>query len=105
MSLPSIPGQWPSRGGSVQFPCKMCTARTARPNRRLSLPTERPSLRHAEELLNFAEHLHEPVDLGGGVVEVEAGSGGGLDPQLAHQRLVAVVPAPQGNATLITSCA
>jgi len=59
-------------------------------------------LRNAEELLDFSQHLHKAVSLRRRVVEVKTGAGGGFNPQLAHQRLVAVVPAAQRNAALVS---
>jgi hypothetical protein len=54
-----------------------------------------------EEFLDFGKDLGQAVDFRGGIVEVEAGAGGGFDAEFAHERLVAVMAAAQGDAALV----
>src|SRR5258708_16889363 len=54
-----------------------------------------------EELLDALERRDQAVDLLLGVVEVEARAGRARQPELAHQRLVAVVAAAEGDAILV----
>jgi hypothetical protein len=54
-----------------------------------------------EELLDFLDHFHKPIHLGLGVVEIEAGPGGGFHAQPVHERLRAVMPAAQRHARLV----
>src|ERR1035437_8111227 len=58
-------------------------------------------LRRAEQLLGFAQHLHEAVNLRCRVIEVEAAASRGFDAELAHERLVAMMPATQCDAALV----
>src|ERR1035438_3009143 len=59
------------------------------------------ALRRAEELLDLSQHLYEAVNLRSRVVEKEAGASGGFHAELAHQGLVAMVPAAQRDAALV----
>lgn len=55
----------------------------------------------AEKLLNFADDLNEAVNLIGGVVEIETRARRGLDAELFHERLVAMMPASQRHTALV----
>src|SRR2546426_11288936 len=54
-----------------------------------------------KEFLNVPDDLHKAVDLRHGVVEIKAGPGGGFDAELFHERLIAMMPAPQRDSALI----
>src|ERR1017187_6493408 len=66
-----------------------------------NLRGQQVALRRAEELLDLSQHLHEAVYLRSRVVEKEAGASGRFHAELAHQGLVAVVPAAQRDAALV----
>ncbi len=51
--------------------------------------------------MDLAEDLDESIDFGGGIVEIKTGTGRGFDAELAHQGLVAMVAAAQGDAALV----
>ena len=46
-----------------------------------------------KEFLDFTNYFHEPIDLGGGIVKIEARSRRRIHTELAHERLIAVMPA------------
>ena len=54
-----------------------------------------------EESLDLLQGNHEAIDFLLGVVEIKTGAGGGFQPELAHQGLVAVVAAAEGDAILV----
>src|ERR1019366_1729880 len=54
-----------------------------------------------EKFLDLLHHFHEPVHFGLGVVEIEAGAGGGFHTQPVHERLGAMMPATQRHTRLI----
>ena len=54
-----------------------------------------------KKLLYLAENFDEPINFIRGIVKVKAGSGGRFDAQFAHQGLVAMMTAPQGDTSLI----
>src|ERR1041385_3880347 len=58
-------------------------------------------LLNSEKALDFAQHFDEPVHFALRVVKIKTGASGGFDPEFAHQRLIAMMPAAQGNASLI----
>src|SRR5579859_5807360 len=55
----------------------------------------------AEELLDFAQNFDKPIDVVSCIVKIKAGASGGLDTEFVHERLVAMMPAAQGDAALI----
>jgi hypothetical protein len=59
------------------------------------------SILDAEEFPDLTKHLDEPVYFIGRVIEIKAGSGGGFHAEFAHERLVAMMPAAQGDAPLV----
>src|SRR5688572_13742128 len=56
---------------------------------------------YAKKPLNFGNHSHEPIDFVGRIVKVKARARRGLDSKFSHERLVAMVPAAQGDSPLI----